>query len=175
MLFEGHSYSRTFFSRTVPAALLEDENTTRAAKPDNSEVSTAPATVENGPLEPSRNSLPAAGNTTSGGNFPRGGQSKRSGRGRSNWNQRNGYRRPVGENPAAAGRQTSDTVGKTRPNVGNSAPSSGNPGNSAPSSSENPGSSAKPEPPLPQRNNQRRSQSKDKPPTVNSVGSAETW
>jgi len=166
VLFEGHSYSRTFFSRTVPAASHDDENNTRAAKPDSGEVSTAPATVENGPSEPSRNSL-AAGNAPSAGNFPRGGQPKRSGRGRSSWNQRNGYRKPVGENPAA-GRQMSDAVGKTRPNAV---------GNSTPSSSELPSSSTKPEPPLPQRNNQRRSQGKEQPPTVNSspaVGSAET-
>jgi len=120
---------------------------------------------ENDTSEPSRNS-PAAGNTPSGRNFPRGGQSKRGsreGRGRSNWNQRNGYRKPVGENPTV--QQTSDAVVvKTQPN---------SVGNSPPSPSEIPDN----EPPLPQRNHQRRSYTKDQPPSVNTapaIESAET-
>ena len=170
MLYAGHS-QRVFFSRTNPAASREDDPTSRTAKLDNGDVST-----EHDTSGPSRNSSIAA-NSASAGNSFQVGQSKRfgrDGRGRSNWNQRNGYRKPSSQSSAAhtpltsAALPTSDAVGKTQQNSD---------ADSAPSSSEIPGSStAQHDQPLPQRNHQRRSYAKDQPPpsAVNSTQTVES-
>lgn len=143
----GHSYSRTFFSRTVPSALHEDERV--AVKLNNNNITTAASiSGENDTSEPLPNSPASAGN------FPQGGQSRRGsreGRGRSNWNQRNGYRKPVSKSPAAQPKSDAAVV-KTRTNFVQ---------NSLSSLSERPGSTTKHEPPLPQRNHERPTRRKD--------------
>jgi len=162
----GHSYSRTFFSRTVPvpAALHEDERPAVVKLSNNNDVTTtASVSGENDTSEPLSNSPASAGN------LPRGGQSRRAsreGRGRSNWNQRNGYRKPAGENPTAQQPKSDAAVVKTRTN---------SVGNSPTPLSERPGSTTKHEPPLPQRNHQRSTYRKDDPPQpANSAPSIES-
>jgi len=147
---EGMSHSRTFFSRTNPAAAQE------AAKLDNDKVSVASSSGENGTSVSQRH-------TTYAGNSLRGGQSKRfarDGRGRSNFHQQNGYRKPAAQNatceqpPATPDEQQAfDAVGKTQHNSSADSP---------PSSLEIP--SSRHDQPLPQRNNQRQSYSRDDPP-----------
>jgi len=163
---EGLSHSRTFFSRTNPA--VAHETVERPAQLDTDKISVAAGSGENGTSAPQRSA-------TSAGNYHRGGQSKRftrDGRGRSNFHQQNSYRKPVaqsaGEYPPATSdeQQVSDVAGKTQQNSA---------GDSLPSSSESP--SSRQDPPLPQRNHQRRSYAKDEPTAspAPTIESAETW
>ena len=160
---EGVSHSRTFFSRTNPAAAHETVDRA-AAKLDTDKLSVAASSGENGTSAPQQN-FAAAGNSHRGGQRNR---FTRDGRGRSNFPQQNGFRKPApsqsaGDCPPALsdGQQATNVAGKTQQNsVGDCPPSS--------SSSEIP--SSRQDEPLPQRSQQQRS--KDQPSTVES---AETW
>ena len=173
---EGHSHSRTFFSRTKPSASHEDA---ARGKPNSGDVSTAAAGKENDATTsapPSRNA-PAVGNTQSGnsqsgntqsGNSARAKHFAREGRG-GRRQQRNGYRRP----PTARGPTDSQAPPISEAQQGSS-DTAGNPRLDSPSS-EMPGSSASGDSaPLPQRQIQRRGSAKDQPPAANSSAAVES-
>jgi len=189
LLHEGHSHSRTFFSRTIPLPIPDTETGDGSTKLSNGDASEAVGDVSSAP---STRNFSATGNSTrnssSAGNFNRGGQSKRfaapDGRGRTKWQQRNGYRKPAAPTAAESSSSTTavhetseETVGKAEPNCAVNSQPPTPPSTSSSSPLEIPGLSPTwHNPPLPQRNHQRPSvAAKDQPvSTTHSAPSVES-